>query len=564
MNRSVKLWDAVPGNDWDEERELKEHPTWALDPTHSWPRLMPMEAWFWMKCMNQGYAYANEAICKPISTGALRRAKNGADYLTLVLVDDEAEVKKREIESRERILSLSASFPEWWDKSKKELVERYSFLKAFDPDNALNIELLDHLYDLEDIARKMWKIHFLGLITVINAWVLLEDLSRELWGLTDLSTEFQKIMSGYDNKMMQVDRRMWELARSARGKRIIGIINKSDPNELFQNLEQTEEGRQWVKEFRDFLEEDGHRTSHLHVFHEKTWFEEPTPAIQSIRGFIEKGDVEFAPEEKRKHLARERQEMTASLVEKLPSERKDEFMKLLPAAQLAGMFNEEHTYYCENYCHSLIRRGLLGIGRRLVKAKVIEKPEDVLMLNPPELERVLPGPEGCDLRDIVDRRRKEWEEWHKEDPPRLLTSRGSIEEAFQKDISKWKEPMLDKIVAGIQPEIKASLNADLYGLSVSHGVAEGPARVVMMPEQLAEVEAGDVLVAPFTTTTWTPVFSLISAVVTDAGGALCHTAIISRELNIPAVTNVGEGTKKIRTGQKIRVDGSEGTVYILD
>ena len=172
MNTERKIWDSVPGNEWDDEQDLKEHPTWACDQTHSWPRLMPMEAWFWMKYMNAGYAYANEAICKPISTGALRRVRNGADYLCLVLIDDEEEIKRREVESRERILSLSASFPQWWEESKKELMDRYKQLRAFDLDAATNVELLDHFYDLVDTARKMWKIHFLGLITVINAWAV--------------------------------------------------------------------------------------------------------------------------------------------------------------------------------------------------------------------------------------------------------------------------------------------------------------------------------------------------------------------------------------------------------
>ena len=99
---------------------------------------------------------------------------------------------------------------------------------------------------------------------------------------------------------------------------------------------------------------------------------------------------------------------------------------------------------------------------------------------------------------------------------------------------------------------------------MSTGVVEGVAKVVMQAEDLDQVKEGDILVAPFTASSWTPVFALIKGVVTDVGGALSHTAIVSREHGIPAVANVGEGTKKIQTGQRIRINGDEGTVYILD
>jgi pyruvate,water dikinase len=563
MNSGVKIWDAVPGNEWDEERDLKGYPTWPIDPTHSWPRLMAMEGWFWMKYMNYGAAFASELVSQPAMKGPLRRIRNGADYLAMIPITDEMEVKQREVICRERILSYSANFPEWWQKSKEKMMERYNQLKSFDLDTASDMELLDHLYDLCDTDRMMWKIHFLGLLIVGNAWVFLEDLFKELWGLTDLSPEFQKLVSGYDNKMLQVDKRMWQLGRSAVAKGIADIIVNTEPKELFQKLEQNTAGKEWLKDFKNFLDEDGWRMEHLHIFHEPTWVENPAPAIERIKGFIQKGDVDFAIEKKRDELAKEREDTLATLLTKVPKERKDEFLKLLAAAQLAGAFNEEHTYYCENYCHGLIRRGLLGIGRRLVKTGVIDRAEDILLLNPPEVEGVMPGPEYCNLRYIVDRRRREWEEWQKMDAPPVITSRSSIQEAWVKDLSPLKNPITGKIISAPPPEIKPALKADLYGLSASRGLAEGPARVVMTAEQLAEVKAGDILVTPFTTSTMTPIFATIAGVVTDVGGPLSHTAIVSREYKIPAVINTSEGTKKIKTGQRVRVDGNEGVVYIL-
>jgi pyruvate, water dikinase len=96
------------------------------------------------------------------------------------------------------------------------------------------------------------------------------------------------------------------------------------------------------------------------------------------------------------------------------------------------------------------------------------------------------------------------------------------------------------------------------------GVAEGRARVLLRPDQLGELEQGEILVAPSTATSWTPVFGKIAGAVLDTGGIMCHAAIVAREYGLPAVVGTGIGTKRIRTGDRIRVDADAGIVKILD
>jgi phosphoenolpyruvate synthase/pyruvate phosphate dikinase len=95
-------------------------------------------------------------------------------------------------------------------------------------------------------------------------------------------------------------------------------------------------------------------------------------------------------------------------------------------------------------------------------------------------------------------------------------------------------------------------------------VAEGPARVIMTYSQLDEVQSGEILVCPGTNPAWTPVFGLVKAVVSDRGGTLSHTAIVGREYGLPTLVNTFTGTSTIKTGQRIRVDATEGALYILD
>jgi pyruvate,water dikinase len=105
--------------------------------------------------------------------------------------------------------------------------------------------------------------------------------------------------------------------------------------------------------------------------------------------------------------------------------------------------------------------------------------------------------------------------------------------------------------------------AELGGYAASPGEVEGVARVVRSLESLDEVRPGEILVCTITSPAWAPIFSKIKATVTDIGGIMSHAAIVSREYGLPAVVGTGTATSRIKTGQRIRVDGSTGVVEIL-
>ena len=104
----------------------------------------------------------------------------------------------------------------------------------------------------------------------------------------------------------------------------------------------------------------------------------------------------------------------------------------------------------------------------------------------------------------------------------------------------------------------------IKGLPGSAGNITGIARVILSLDEIDKLQSGDILVTQVTSPIWTPFIYTASAVVTDKGGILSHAAIICREYKIPAVVGTKLGTKKIKNGQKISVNGSKGTVKILD
>ena len=103
----------------------------------------------------------------------------------------------------------------------------------------------------------------------------------------------------------------------------------------------------------------------------------------------------------------------------------------------------------------------------------------------------------------------------------------------------------------------------LTGTPAASGVARGRARIVLDPSQIADFEPGDVLVAPQTDPSWTPLFVVASAVVVGVGALSSHAMIVSRELGIPCVVAIEGITAKIADGAMIEVDGSTGAVTVL-
>ena len=106
--------------------------------------------------------------------------------------------------------------------------------------------------------------------------------------------------------------------------------------------------------------------------------------------------------------------------------------------------------------------------------------------------------------------------------------------------------------------------SELTGAAASPGVVEGPARVVRTVAEIGDVRDGEILVCSITSPAWAPIFSKIRAAVTDIGGVMSHAAIVCREYALPAVVGTGRATSAIKTGQMIRVDGTAGTVTILE
>jgi pyruvate,water dikinase len=188
-----------------------------------------------------------------------------------------------------------------------------------------------------------------------------------------------------------------------------------------------------------------------------------------------------------------------------------------------------------------VRHLVLEAGQALVDAGRLDHVGDVWFLELQELPEVMDDTVR-DVRPLVAERRLAHERHKKLTPPRLLTSEGEspVVELSREDL----------------PE------GALAGSPASAGDVVGTARVITDPARQV-LHKGEILVAPFTDPGWTPLFINASGLVMEVGGLMTHGSVVAREYGIPAVVSVPDATKRIRTGQRIRVQGDAGYVQIL-
>lgn len=565
------IWDMAPGYDLIPEIDLPMFHSLFLDGTHSSPPVTPLYGYLWVRHCGIGTKWVNIALSLPTCYGWEWRFKDGGLYTTFLVVRDEEEKKKREAKFKETIKPYIENFSGIWTANKKKLTDIYDNLKSFDSSKATVLDLLHHNWDLDAAFRTMWEVHFFGMQTSYSAWILLEEECKKRWGINDRSAEFQDIMRGFDNLVYQVDKELWLFAKKATEMGLDDIFKQNKPEDIIPKLEQSSKGKEWVKKFMAFLQIHGWRMVRMNDFVDPYWLEKPSIPVKTVKDHIMSGTTkrkEYILDEKRRELSVKREKAVKELMDKVPAADKPWFSSLIKLGQYATVYSEEHDLFCELTIQALMRRGYLAIGKKLADEGTIDKPEDIFMMNPWEIESNILLPHLNDFRWVTRRRRATWEGWVKqfekgEFRPPLYTDRpGGLNEAVGMDLLPSLDPIAIKIIIGDMPAARPELKADIMGICGCPGEAEGLARVIINYEDLDQLKPGEILICPGTNPAWTLAFGIAAAVIGDRGGTLSHTAIIGREYGLPTIVNSFVACEKIKTGQRVKVDATNGAIYI--
>ncbi|MBX0298283.1 PEP/pyruvate-binding domain-containing protein [Haloarcula nitratireducens] len=299
----------------------------------------------------------------------------------------------------------------------------------------------------------------------------------------------------------------------------------------------------FIEGFEDFLDEFGHRSTGEIDISRPRWREDPSMLLAVVRANLA-DEARGDHHERIRWLANDAEVAAARLETRadhgLLGPLRRRYVRRLIRTYRDTVYFREYPKQEAARAFTAWRTALLDVGAQLAAKGQLDQPDDVWYLHKNELFAALDG--ECVDVDIDARRREHARNIELNAPP-VLTSEGEV-------------------IRGDTGTETAPENA-LVGTGVSSGVVEGVARVIRDPKT-ATVERGEILVAPSTDPGWTPLFLNAAGLVSEVGGSVSHGALVAREYGLPAVVSVSDATRRIQTGQRIRIDGTRGTVELLD
>ncbi len=324
---------------------------------------------------------------------------------------------------------------------------------------------------------------------------------------------------------------------------LIKFLEQVDDDRFLDQLPQFDGGAQARDAIEAYLERYGMRCVGEVDITRPRWGEHPAILVPLILGNVRN----FGPgagarrfEQGRKDALEQEQRLLERLRSLPGGEQKARETKRRIDTVRTFIGYREYPKYGMVSRYFIYKQALLSEAERLVQAGVLRDREDIFYLTFEELHEVARTNEVD--HELVGERERAFRSYAALSPPRVLTSDGEC-------------------LTGMHRRADVPPGA-LVGLPVSAGTVEGRARVILDLAE-ANLDAGDILVTPYTDPSWTPAFVAIKGLVTEVGGVMTHGAVIAREYGLPAIVGVDHATERIRDGQRIRLHGTEGYVEIL-
>ncbi|MDY7042436.1 MAG: PEP-utilizing enzyme, partial [Chloroflexota bacterium] len=367
-------------------------------------------------------------------------------------------------------------------------------------------------------------------------------------------------LMGYDSIPIRAEKSLYDLAAWCRGRDTLVAHALNTPSgQLVAQLESdrvptgvaADDWEEFRERFRAHVQQFGHIIYDLD-FAKPLPLDDPTPMIQMVKLYLRGEGAN--PHERQGSLEAKRVQAVEAVLSHVKGLKRWAFTTTLRWAQSLAEVREDGLADI-GLGYPVLRRMLRELGSRLADLGTIEHPEDVFWLRQEELEQAVAALEqGEPLPGMVVHIRE-----------RRAFSRAAKRVTPPPVLPASVKKVMGFSVEGMVAAGESSHTDDtLKGVAASAGRVTAHACVLHGPEDFGQMRPGDVLVAGTTTPAWTPLFAMASAVVTDIGGPLSHGSIVAREYGIPAVMGTGVATNRIRSGQRITVDGTAGTVTLLE
>ncbi|RTL50620.1 MAG: PEP-utilizing protein mobile subunit [Rhodocyclaceae bacterium] len=535
-------------------------------------------------------AFTGRMFVFPTVTGMQYRIINGRIYLSSDPVTDPAEIEHRLVHFQERASFYYSNWDHLYEQWKLKITGLINDMEATKIPELPEFEDIDTLKGARGVAQnqdiqsaynrcvegylQMWHYHMEFIMLGYGAYLTFFQFCRKVFPEISDQT-VARMTTGVDVLMFKPDNELRRLARLAVEMGVDGEFTaERKPGEIVAALEKAGyAGLNWLQELekaKDPWFQVSNGDGYYH--HHRSWNDSPElpfAALTRYIGLVKQGE-NIERDMDKMHAERERLISEYRELIYAPEEL-ETFDQMLLLTQKVFPFVEDHKFYCEHWLTSVFFSKVRELAKLMLRYGMIADIEDVFYLNHYEVSQALGevalawstsqsiASRGYWAR-LVEERKPMLQKLREWDPPPAL---GPVPENID-------DPVM-QMLWGITPEtLEAWSNTDtqpdnlITGFAASPGVVEGIARVVKDVSEINDLKEGEILVCPIMAPSWAPIFGKIRGTVTDIGGSMSHAAIVAREYNLPAVVGTGSATKKIKTGQMLRLDGNKGNVLVID
>jgi phosphohistidine swiveling domain-containing protein len=557
--------------DWQEgEREL----FWIYDDLHCpnpvSPLFFDIGGW-WLTCDHMfrrfGTPFASDWIAKRI---------NGYVYTAAIPADPSVRAEATEYQARyvPRVPRDGAyagaigaylgfvlphyaeNFLAWWrGRLRPEIERNFAYLDGQDWDGASFAELAVLLEDAIDIHDRHWKIHWMLNFAQFSATMALNAAVEQVRGAADPGL-LGRLQSSVEDRNWDSIEDLWKMKDEIKADDDLraAFEGSETAKGALDALAGSDRGRRFLDErLRAHQQTFGYKAIWSHEFAFKTWVEDPAPIIEAVRGYLA---TDYDYPSNIQSVRDDLEKAKVEVMDGVEGEQRAELQAALDRSLAMNPLTPDHHFFIDQGTNARLRLAVIAIGRKLTEAGVLADAEDVVFLHYNEV-RLLLADQGAlgDVKELVSDRRDEHEDAAERRPPSWVGTATEDALAFPY-ASLWGFP--EKFHAG-----EPATSGEVKGLAASPGVVEGTARYVASLDQFDEVKDGDILVCRMTNPAWVVLFTKIRGLVTEAGGTVSHPAVVAREFGIPAVVGTTNAGERIKTGDRIRVNGTTGVVEIL-
>jgi len=423
----------------------------------------------------------------------------------------------------------------------------YSQYSRVDFNQLSPAEMMKIYRKLENELLWQWKAPILNDFEAMIFYGLLKSLTIK-WGIDEKGGLQNDLLCGEgDIRSTDLIHQLLYLAKKIQKNIMINdFFLESFPEEILGKINNDPGWDEIKTDFNRYLEDYGNRFIEEMKLESIPLKDNPEFCLSVIKNYL-RGKVPD-PDRQKAHTRSVRTTAEAALHKKL----KSDFLKLwiyrkiLNQTRLA-VKNRENQRFARAQIYNLIRGMMRAIGRNWQDKALLENSEDIFYLEIDEIWSFIEGTSTCtELKFLVKLRKSEFDKYRKTFPDDHIETRGEV---------YYQNPVSEKL------SLEQSL-FELQGLGCRPGIVENEVKVVLKPDKNLVLE-GEIMVARQTDPGWTMLFPSVSGLIIEKGSMLSHSAIVAREMGIPCIVGVKNAARILKSGDRVRMDGSTGIVNIL-